>query len=83
MLELPEALKASWCAHVWPLVSAVKPRKRSCPERVVTMSGECKGRVRLRARVGLGAELTLTLTLSRSLSLSLSLTLTRRAPLRE
>ena len=39
MLELPEALKASWCASVWPLVSSVKPRKRSCPERVVTMSG--------------------------------------------
>ena len=28
------------CANVWPLVSSVKPRKRSCPERVVTMSGE-------------------------------------------
>ena len=40
MLELPEALKASWCSTVWPLVSSVKPRKRSCPERVVTMSGE-------------------------------------------
>jgi len=39
VLELPEALKAAWCANVWPLVSSAKPRKRSCPERVVTMSG--------------------------------------------
>jgi len=38
-VELPAALHAAWCAAVWPLVSSVKPRKRSCPERVATMSG--------------------------------------------
>ena len=32
------AVLASFCDKIWPLVPHPKPRKRGCPDRVVTMS---------------------------------------------
>ena len=36
VIEMPAELHAQFCAKLWPL--AVRARKRSCPERVVSMS---------------------------------------------
>ena len=36
VVEMPTALHTDFCAKVWPF--AAKARKRSCPERVVTMA---------------------------------------------
>jgi len=36
VVEMPAALHTEFCAKVWPF--AAKARKRSCPERVVTMA---------------------------------------------
>lgn len=35
-MEMPESLHATFCAKLWPF--AAKARKRSCPERIVTMA---------------------------------------------
>ena len=38
VVEMPPSLLSSFCDKIWPLIPHPKPRKRGCPDRVVTMS---------------------------------------------